>query len=228
MCGRFTITLEPAFFQQELDLGNLPSEWVPRYNTAPGQMIPVVQEAEKRDVAMLRWGLVPYWAKDISIGYKMINARSETLLEKPSFKNAFRNRRCLILADGFYEWQPSTTKSAPKAPFRFTLKDSKPFAFAGLWETWRSPENEELQTCTIITCQPNDLLAQIHNRMPVILDNHNCWEWLSEKPENELSELLKPYPSEEMIGYPVGQMVNNPRFDDIKMHKAIRNRNRLT
>ena len=221
MCGRFTITLEPAFFQQELDLGNMPSEWVPRYNAAPGQTIPVVNDAKSRDVAMFRWGLVPYWAKDISIGYKLINARSETLQEKPSFRNAFKNRRCLILADGFYEWQQPAAKGAPKAPFRFTLKDAKPFAFAGLWESWRSPDSEELHTCTIITCQPNDLLAQIHNRMPVILDRDNCWEWLSEKPENELANLLKPYPSEAMTGYPVSQMVNNPRVDDIQCIKPL-------
>ena len=221
MCGRFTITLEPAFFQQELDLGNLPSEWVPRYNAAPSQSIPVVRESKTRDVAMLRWGLVPFWAKDISIGYKLINARSETLMEKPSFKNAFKNRRCLILADGFYEWQQPAAKGASKAPFRFTLKDSKPFAFAGLWESWRSPENEEIQSCTIITCEPNSLLAQIHNRMPVILDSKNCWDWLADKPENELSKLLKPYPADAMIGYPVGQMVNNPRIDEINLIKPL-------
>ena len=221
MCGRFTITLEPAFFQQELDLGNLPSEWVPRYNAAPGQSIPVVRETKSRDVAMLLWGLVPFWAKDISIGYKLINARSETLLEKPSFKNAFKNRRCLILADGFYEWQQPTVKGAPKAPFRFTLKGGKPFAFAGLWESWRSPENEEIQSCTIITCEPNPLLAQIHNRMPVILDRNNCWEWLEDKPDNKLFELLRPYPAESMAGYPVGQAVNNPRVDEFDLIKPL-------
>jgi putative SOS response-associated peptidase YedK len=216
VCGRFTITLEPAFFQQELDLGKMPSEWIPRYNAAPSQPIPVVKDSVIRDVSMLRWGLVPHWAKDISIGYKMINARSETLQEKLSFRNAFKNRRCLILADGFYEWQKPESKGAPKAPYLFTLKDKHPFAFAGLWESWISSEKKELQTCTIITCEPNDLLAQIHNRMPVILDRHNCWEWLANKPEGELAGLLKAYPSEKMKGYPVGQWVNNPRVDDIK------------
>jgi putative SOS response-associated peptidase YedK len=216
MCGRFTITLEPAFFQQELELGKMPSEWVPRYNAAPSQPIPVVKDSATRDVSMLRWGLVPHWAKDISIGYKMINARSETLQEKPSFRNAFKNRRCLILADGFYEWQKPASKGAPKAPYLFTLIDKQPFAFAGLWESWISPEKKELQTCTIITCEPNDLLAQIHNRMPVILDHNNCWDWLANEPENKLIGLLKAYPSEKMKGYPVGQWVNNPRIDDIK------------
>jgi putative SOS response-associated peptidase YedK len=216
MCGRFTITLEPAFFQQELELGDIPSEWVPRYNAAPGQSIPVVKDPVIRDVSMLCWGLVPHWAKDISIGHKMINARSETLQEKPSFMNAFKNRRCLILADGFYEWQKPVSKSATKAPYLFTLKDNHPFAFAGLWESWISHEKKEIQTCTIITCEPNDLLAKIHNRMPVILDSHNCWDWLANKPESELAALLKAYPSENMKSYPVGQWVNNPRIDDIK------------
>ena len=216
MCGRFTITLEPAFFQQEFELGKMPSEWVPRYNAAPSQPIPVVKDSESRDVTMLRWGLVPHWAKDISIGYKMINARSETLQERPSFKNAFKNRRCLILADGFYEWQKPVAKGAPKAPFLFKLKNNHPFAFAGLWESWISPEKKELQTCTIITCEPNLLLAKVHNRMPVIFDQHNCWDWLADKQENELSDLLKAYPAEKMIGFPVGQWVNNSRVDDIK------------
>lgn len=221
MCGRFTITLEPAFFQQELDLGKIPSEWVPRYNAAPGQNIPVVKDALTRDVAMLRWGLVPHWAKDVSIGYKMINARSETLLEKPSFRSAFANRRCLILADGFYEWQQPTIKSAPKAPYRFTLKSGRPFAFAGLWETWHPSEGEPLESCTIITCQPNELLAQIHNRMPVILDAETSHAWLEDKPASDLQNLLKPFPSEKMEGYPVSQAVNNARVDDARLIEKL-------
>lgn len=216
MCGRFTITLEPAFFQQEFELGKMPSEWVTRYNAAPTQPIPVIKDSESRDVSMLRWGLVPHWAKDLSTGYKMINARSETLQERPSFKNAFKNRRCLILADGFYEWQKPALKGAPKAPFLFKLKNDHPFAFAGLWESWTSPEKNEIQTCTIITCEPNALLAKVHNRMPVIFDRHNCWDWLADRQENDLSGLLKAYPAEKMKGYPVGQWVNNSRVDDIK------------
>ena len=216
MCGRFTITLEPAFFQQELDLGKVPSEWTPRYNAAPSQNIPAVKDAQARNVEMLRWGLIPHWAKDLSIGYRMINARSETLREKPSFRNAFKQRRCLIMADGFYEWQKPTAHGEPKAPYRFILKDGKPFAFAGLWETWCSPEDEEIESCTIITCEPNDLIAQVHNRMPVILDSQTCWDWLSDQPVEELQGMLKPYPAENMSSYPVGQWVNNPRFDNEK------------
>jgi len=216
MCGRFTITLEPAFFQQELDLGSMPSEWIPRYNAAPGQNVPVVKEARNRDVELLRWGLVPRWAKNLSIGYKMINARSETLREKPSFRNAFKQRRCLILADGFYEWQKPAPRVAPKAPYRFILKDGKPFTFAGLWESWLSPDDEMVESCTIITCPPNELVGDVHNRMPVILDGDTCWDWLAELPPSDLQAMLKPYPAEKMAGYPVGQWVNNPRFDNKK------------
>ena len=131
MCGRFTITIEPVFFQQELDLGKVPAEWTPRYNTAPTQDIPVVLNKDTRDVEMLRWGLIPFWAKDEKIGYRMINSRSETIQEKPSFRNAFKQRRCLILTDGFYEWQKQSG-SAPKVPFYFQLADGAPFAFAGI------------------------------------------------------------------------------------------------
>lgn len=214
MCGRFTITLEPAFFQQEFDLGNIPSEWTPRYNVAPTQKIPVVKNFLTRDVEMLRWGLVPHWAKDLSIGYRLINARSETLSEKPSFRNAFEKRRCLVLADGFFEWQTPEKKGAAKTPYRFALKDGKPFAFAGLWETWHSPEKEEILSCTIITCEPNEMIAQVHNRMPVILDRENCWSWLEVKSQKELSDFLKPFPSEKMEFYPVSLNVNNPREEN--------------
>ena len=214
MCGRFTITLEPAFFQQEFELGRTPSEWRPRYNVAPSQAVPAVMENENRDVHLLRWGLIPFWAKDMSIGMRMINARSETLQEKPSFRAAFRQRRCLILADGFFEWQKPATKSAPKSPYRFSLKDNKPFVFAGLWESWTSPENEEIRSCTIITCPPNELVERIHDRMPVILNSRTCWDWLQDRPLDVLAEMLKPYPADEMQAYPVSLLVKNPRVDD--------------
>ena len=223
MCGRFTITLEPAFFQQEFELGKMPSEWQPRYNVAPSQDIPVVIDGEKRDVSLMRWGLIPHWAKDSSIGQRMINARAETISEKPSFRQAFEQRRCLILADGFYEWQKQASQKSPKVPFRFTLKDNHPLAFAGLWEKWRSPDDGVVQSCTIITCQPNELVAPIHNRMPVILDNSICWDWLSDLPASALSDLLKPFPADKMTAYPVGVWVNNPRFDHIKCIEPLSN-----
>jgi len=212
MCGRFTITIEPAFFQQELDLGKVPAEWTPRYNVAPSQDIPVVLDKDTLDVEMLRWGLIPFWAKDEKIGYRMINARSETIQEKPSFRNAFKQRRCLILADGFYEWQKQSG-SAPKVPFYFQLADGAPFAFAGIWETWNPTPDETVRSCTIITTEPNNLVAMAHNRMPVILDKDLMWDWLDEKPAEALQAMLAPYPAEKMRAHPVGLAVNNPKND---------------
>ena len=221
MCGRYTITLEPAFFQQELALGKIPSEWKPRYNVAPTQNVPSVRNAETRDVEMLRWGLIPHWAKDTSIGYKLINARSETLREKPSFRDAFHKRRCLVLADGFYEWQKSSKDGRQKVPYRFTLKDEKPFAFAGLWELWRSGKDEEVLSCTIITCAANAVVSAIHNRMPVMLDKDTCWRWLAPQSVDELAELLKPYPAEKMRAYPVSTRLNNPNEDDLQLIQPL-------
>lgn len=212
MCGRFTITIEPAFFQQELDLGKVPAEWTPRYNTAPTQDIPVVLDKDTRDVEMLRWGLIPFWAKDEKIGYRMINARSETIQEKPSFRNAFKQRRCLILADGFYEWQKQSV-SAPKVPYYFQLHDGAPFAFAGIWESWNPAPEQTLRSCSIITTTPNDLVAMAHDRMPVMLDKSMMWDWLEEKPAEDLQVMLAPYPAEKMRARPVGLAVNNPKND---------------
>jgi putative SOS response-associated peptidase YedK len=138
---------------------------------------------------MFRWGLIPSWAKDVSVGYKMINARAETIEEKPSFRVAFQRRRCLIPADGFYEWK---IEDGHKYPYLFTLKDRKPFTFAGLWETWRSQEGGEINSCTIITTEPNSLVAQYHNRMPVILGYENRWRWLEERTKEELKAMLIP------------------------------------
>jgi putative SOS response-associated peptidase YedK len=212
MCGRFTITLDPADLQQELDLSNMPSEWRPRYNVAPTQEIPIVNDAQDRNVKMMHWGLIPFWAKEKSIGVRMINARSETLSEKPAFRQAFIHRRCLVLADGFYEWQRKDP-TAPKVPMYFQLKDSKPFAFAGLWENWHETPEKDLLSCTIITCSPNELVAKIHDRMPVILDKQNCWKWLEEKDPIKLQGMLSPYPAEKMQAYTVGRYVNNPKVD---------------
>ena len=158
------------------------------------------------------WGLVPFWAKDPSIGSRMINARSETLAEKPSFKNAFKRRRCLILADGFYEWQKIPGEKS-KIPTYIHLKDHKPFAFAGLWEEWNSPDGSQILSATIITTRPNELMAPIHNRMPVILPESAYEQWLAlgEADTQKLSPLLHPFDADLMLAYPVSQMVNNPR-----------------
>lgn len=195
MCGRFTIMLEPEELRESLELGELPVELLPNSNISPGQNVPVVLNPITREVKMFRWGLVPGWAKDPKIGYKMFNARAETLTEKPSFRKLLPRRRCLILADGFYEWKEIDGK---KYPFYFTLIDQKPFTFAGLWDTWQKPEGEVLYSCTLITTEPNELLSQYHNRMPVILGKDQRWQWLEDTSMEDLKALLKPFPAEKM------------------------------
>jgi putative SOS response-associated peptidase YedK len=214
MCGRFTLILEPTELQQELQLGDLPADLPPRYNVAPTQPVAVVVDPATRNVDLYRWGLIPSWAKDPSIGSKLINARSETLLEKPSFKSAFARRRCLILADGFYEWYRPTTRGGKSQPFFFRLENGKPFAFAGLWDTWHSPEGDRVNSCTIITCQANSLVGQIHERMPAILDATTLGVWLD--PTSRLpglQGLLQPYPAEKMTSWPVSSRINSPAYD---------------
>jgi putative SOS response-associated peptidase YedK len=172
-----------------------------------------VKDANKREVELYRWGLVPSWADDPNIGNRMINARSETAHEKPSFRAAFKRRRCLILADGFFEWH-ADQKGAPKTPYLFKLKNDYPFTFAGLYEHWQAPEGGELHTCTILTCPPNDLVKDYHNRMPVILGEEARWQWLLEDTnEKALLDMLIPYPAEEMKCYPVSKAVNTPNND---------------
>lgn len=213
MCGRFTLTLDPGELQELLDLGPFIHIVQPRYNIAPSQPIPIVRNSEKREVELYQWGLVPSWADDPKIGYRMINARSETANEKPSFRAAFKRRRCLILADGFFEWH-AEEKGAQKTPYLFKLKNDAPFTFAGLYEHWQAPEGGELHTCTILTCSPNDLVKNYHNRMPVMLGEETRWSWLdADKDENSLLDLLIPYPAGEMKCYPVSRAVNSPEND---------------
>ena len=209
MCGRFTITLEPADLQEELDLGEFPEDFIPRYNVAPTQPVATVRDPVRKNVEWMRWGLIPFWAKDPSIGVKMINARAETLEEKPSFREAFNSRRCLLLADGFYEWQKGTGKER-SIPHYFHLAKSKPFFFAGLWDSWKDAQGNPLTSCTIITCPANDLVGSIHERMPVILDASTAWNWLKPDSRNDLKQMLHPYPTEQMTSYIVGTGVNSP------------------
>lgn len=217
MCGRFTLwvdldQLAAAFPWMELPSGleTLP----PRYNIAPTQPVAVVPNDGSNRLNFFVWGLVPSWAKDPSVGNRMINARAETLGEKPSFRSAYRRRRCLVLADGFYEWQQGRGKI--KTPHYIRLRSGEPFALAGLWEEWHSPEGDQLLTCTIITTEPNELVAQYHNRMPVILPESTYERWLdpSERQPDELDDLLGPYPAAEMEGFAVSTLVNSPGNDD--------------
>jgi putative SOS response-associated peptidase YedK len=211
MCGRFTLTADPEAIQQTFNLNTVPTGLVPRYNIAPSQPIGVITNENPQELELYRWGLIPSWAKDPSIGYKMINARSETAAEKPAFRSALRRRRCLIPATGFYEWPE---KGQP--PVYVHLKDHELFAFAGLWEVWHSPEGEEVRTCTIMTAEPNDLVSGYHNRMAVIMPRENYADWLApgEADAQDLMPLLlTPYESARMNVYEVDKIVNSPAND---------------
>ena len=183
-------------------------------SSAPTQDAPVVvQHKDVRVLKMMRWGLIPSWAKEESVGNRMINARAETIAEKPSFRNSFKRRRCLVLADGFYEWR-KLTGGGKKIPMRIVLRSKEPFAFAGLWDIWVNPEGEEIESFTIITTEANQLLQDIHNRMPVILREEQEETWLSpEVDAQELLSILKPFPGE-MEAYSVSTLVNSPSNDD--------------
>jgi putative SOS response-associated peptidase YedK len=188
---------------------------VGRWNIAPSQDVIVVAnraESGSYEAEAMRWGLVPFWAKDPAIGNKMINARAETLADKPAFRKCLERRRCIIPADGFYEWRKSSDGKI-KVPLYIRMKDGHPFAFAGLWETWRDEKGELLKSCTVITTGPNELMSTIHDRMPVILPREGVLDWLDPQPRSaeEMAAWLKPYPAEEMEAFPVGRNVNNPK-----------------
>jgi putative SOS response-associated peptidase YedK len=198
MCGRFILLTDLSVIIKSFDIQNVAGEYRPGNNISPGQQIAaVLRKDDQNSLVDLRWGLIPSWAKDPSIGYKMFNARAETIAEKPSFKNAFQKRRCLIPMDGFYEWQKI---GRMKKPLRFSLRSGEPFGLAGLYETWISPEKKPINTCTIITTQPNELTLPIHDRMPAIISKDKMADWMD--PENHdqkgLLSILKPYPSDEM------------------------------
>ena len=203
MCGRFLLLTDLRIITESFNIQNIACEYRPDNNLSPGQQIvAVLRKDNQNTLDNLRWGLIPAWAKDSSIGNKMFNARAETIAAKPSFRNAFQKRRCLIPTDGFYEWQKL---GKMKKPFRFSLKSGKPFGFAGLYETWLSPENESVHTCTIITTEPNKLMQPIHDRMPVIVGKKLEASWIDPGNHNqkELLAILQPYPSEEMMMSPV-------------------------
>jgi putative SOS response-associated peptidase YedK len=213
MCGRYTITIDPETAREDLGLAQMPADYQPRYNVAPTQPVAVVANTSERKAEWMRWGLIPFWAKDPAIGSRLINARSETIIEKPAFKNAFSKRRCLVLADGFYEWKKGAGAKGRAQPYYFKRVDGKPFAFAGLWEFWRSPEGEDVRSCTIITTEANGLVKPVHERMPVMLSGDSLWAWLGEGQPGELLDLLKPYPEKEMACFPVSTLVNRPELD---------------
>jgi putative SOS response-associated peptidase YedK len=211
MCGRFTLAVEPEELQEEFQIPEIPAEWQPRYNIAPTQPVAAILNSKKRNIEFLRWGLIPGWAKDISIGVRMINARAETITEKPSFRSAFARRRCLILANGYFEWKKNSKNRS--TPYWFSLKNKKPFAFAGLWERYQNSLGDEVKSCTIITCEANEISIPIHDRMPVILPTEKYWAWLNEEDPKILKTLLVPSPSGFLVLNQVGHIVNNVQID---------------
>jgi len=215
MCGRFTLTLLLAELEKRFFIDEIMASLQPRYNIAPTQNVAVIINKENpgRVLTQMRWGLIPSWADDPKIGSRMINARAETVAEKPSFKKLLVQKRCLIPADGFYEWKKN---GKVKTPLRITLQDEKPFAFAGLWEKWTDPKTKlEIHSCTIITCEANSFLQAIHDRMPVILKKEAEDVWLdgSIVEPAQLTKLLVPFPAKEMRAYPVSSLVNSPSYD---------------
>lgn len=213
MCGRYTNSTPPEVFARLFD-ATIPSlELGPRYNVAPSNDVLACRARSEggRELTLLHWGLIPSWATDAKIGWHTINARAETVAEKPAYRAAFRRRRCLIAADGFYEWKPGTPK---KQPYHIRLKGGAPFAFAGLWEHWER-EGKTVESCTIIVTEANDLVRTIHDRMPVILPPGDYDRWLDPKLQDPaaLKPLLRPYPADEMEAWPVATLVNSPKND---------------
>ena len=218
MCGRFTRTQSVPSMAKEFGVSEVSCELGASYNIAPTQQVAVVISEGVKQLVAMRWGLVPSWAKDISVGNKMINARAETITEKASFRSAFKKRRCLVVADGFYEWQKV---GDAKSPVYIRLKSGRPFGFAGLYEVWNSPEDEQLTTCAIITTEANELMRPIHERMPVIIPKELENEWLNplNADQGALLQLLKPYPDDEMVAYPVSKRVNSPQNNSPELIK---------
>jgi putative SOS response-associated peptidase YedK len=220
MCGRYRLARKKEILAETFDVED-EVEWSPRYNVAPGQDVVVVRQDPTgpiRVLSLMRWGLVPSWAKDAKAGYKMINARAETVAEMPAFRDPFRSRRCLVPADGFYEW---AKQGKQKSPFCFSMADDSIFAFAGIWDHWRDPnktypDKEWVETCSIITTSANALLSGIHDRMPVIMKHENYDLWLDPgfKKVGDLLDLLKPFPAGAMRHYRVSTRVNSVKNDD--------------
>jgi putative SOS response-associated peptidase YedK len=215
MCGRFTRKEDFQQLAKLLGIHNVP-QFPPRYNITPSELIACVRvnpRSQEKECVQLKWGLVPSWAKDPSIGHKMINARAETAAEKPAFRKAYRRQRCLVLADGFYEWK---REGKAKQPYYIHFTDNRPFAFAGLWESWEKEGDPPLDSCAMLTTDANALMKPIHHRMPVILNPNDYVLWLDPTMEDlpTLTSCLQSNPEEGMEVYPVSPLVNNPRNDN--------------
>lgn len=221
MCGRFTLSVELSTILRVFQVHYKKESFIysKRYNIAPGQGIPVITgTGGHRVISLMRWGLIPHWAKEASTGNKLINARAETIDQKPAFRSSFFKRRCLVPADGFYEWKK---QDSGKTPMRITLPDKEVFAFAGIWAQWQSPEGNIVRSCSIITTEPNDFMRSIHNRMPVVLSGESAYQtWLESSDAGELKKLLQPYCGL-MMANQVSSLVNSPKHDHPKLLDEI-------
>ena len=223
MCGRYRLSRRKQLVDEYFGTDSGESDWNPRYNIAPTQPVVTIRQNVREPVrrpSIMRWGLVPSWAKDPSIGYKTINARAETVATTPSFREPFKSQRCLIPADGFYEW---VRNGKAKQPYCFEVNDGQIFAFAGLWDRWTNPQGESIESCTILTTTPNSLLSDIHDRMPVILTPADYELWLDPAFTNiaSVSEMLKPFEPSLMRRYPVSTRVNHVVNDDAECAKPV-------
>jgi putative SOS response-associated peptidase YedK len=224
MCGRFTLFADFQDIMERFDIQAAIEEdlYQPSYNVAPSHsVLSVINDGSRNRLGYLRWGPIPSWAKDMKIGYKMINARAETISEKASFQNAYMKRRCLVIADSFYEWKLHDDQT--KTPIRIKLKSSQLFAMAGLWEKWKAPDGNSVFSCTVITTAPNELVRDIHDRMPVILKPEDEKIWLDPSIQNpkSLNQLLKPLPEDLMEAYEVSSLVNSPKNNSPNLVQQI-------
>ncbi|MFH0866920.1 MAG: SOS response-associated peptidase [Bacteroidota bacterium] len=217
MCGRFSFALTDKIIEEHFDVDIEDYDFIPNYNCAPSQNLAVITNESHRRFSYFKWGMVPFWAKVSSVGNKMINAKAETIFEKPAFRNAIKSRRCLIPADSFYEWK----KGKEKIPYRIMMKDESPFSMAGIWETWNDAEGKPLFTFSVITTEANSFIKDIHLRMPVILSATDEKKWLTTSCSDKIISMMKPYPSELMIAYPISKLVNSPVNNSAEIHKGV-------
>ena len=223
LCGRFTLFATYQYLISDFDIQEMFEEayYEESYNIAPTHnIVSVINDGTKNRMGYLKWGLIPSWAKDEKMASKMINARSETVDEKPSFKKSFYQKRCIIPMDSFYEWK---REGKMKTPMRIKLKDDSLFGVAGLWDSWKAPSGEVIHTCTILTTQPNELMAEIHDRMPVILPKEHQKEWLNPRNQDKekLKSLLVPFPATQMLAYEVSNKVNSPRNNSAELIQRV-------
>ena len=213
MCGRFTVTADAEELEERFGARVDKNQYNKRYNAAPSQQLPVITNSDQENVQFLKWGLIPFWAKEEKIGYRLINARAETITEKPSFKYAVQERRCLVLADGYYEWMKT---AEGKVPYRITLNDASLFAFAGIWEEWEAEDGRDVKSFSIITVPASDAIRDIHDRMPAILTPEEENNWIREMPTTETEKMLKSY-NGELTSIRVSNLVNSPKNDSEKV-----------